>query len=200
MAIYALKPAFRRVLRPVHRAMERLHPDAISGLAVLCAAAAAVSLWQAPDHAWLYLLAPVLFFLRIAFNALDGMVAQSRGLASPRGEMVNEFSDRINDTLIFGGLWVSGVAPDLLVGGALVVTLLVSYLGILSRAAGGERRFDGPAGKADRMAIVGVACVVAFFGPRDQALSIACGLVIGLGIITLGVRWFRGRAGLGGAA
>jgi CDP-diacylglycerol--glycerol-3-phosphate 3-phosphatidyltransferase len=36
------------------------------------------------------LLLPVTLFLRMAFNAIDGMMAKEQGLASPAGAVLNE--------------------------------------------------------------------------------------------------------------
>ncbi|MHB1261395.1 MAG: CDP-alcohol phosphatidyltransferase family protein [Thermoplasmatota archaeon] len=204
MVVYGLKPRFRAALRPVLTFACRFHPNAVSGAAVVFAVLAALALWQAPARPWLLLVAPVLFFLRIAANALDGMVAQERGLASPRGEMVNEFSDRVNDTLILAGLAASGFVPPLLAAAVLVATLLVSYLGILPKAAGGSRRYDGPMGKADRMLLLGLACVVAWVATHwgiglaaGKAVEVALWLCLALLVGTLMVRWAKAWRELG---
>lgn len=190
MGIYGLKPAFRRSLRPLARALGGTHPDAVSYAAVAFALLAGAALAFAPQHAWLYLLAPLLLFARIACNALDGMLAQDQGVASARGEIVNEFSDRVSDTLILGGLALGGVVHPLLAGGALATTLLVSYMGILPKAIGGRRNYAGPMGKADRMLLVGVASVVAWFAPRvgfgpALVLDSAALVLVVFGVLTL---------------
>ena len=118
--------------------------------------------------------------------------------------MVNEFSDRVNDTIIFGALALSGASPLGWTMGALVAVLLVSYLGILPRAAGGSRRFDGPLGKADRMFLLALASLAAFVAPRmgwpawrgldeaDTVLLFTMWLFIALAVLTIINRWRRG--------
>ncbi len=165
MGVYGLKPRFRVLLAPVGRWVSRFHPNTISASSVVFALLAGTGLFFAPSAPWVYLVVPVLFFLRIAANALDGMVAQWTDRASARGELVNEFSDRINDVLILGGLLLSGVVNILLGAGAVVLVLLISYMGILPRAAGGPRLYEGPLGKADRMLYLGLACLAAFILP-----------------------------------
>lgn len=204
MAVYGLKPRFRAALRPVLAFACRFHPNTVSLAAVAFAAFAGLALWQAAAHAWLLLAVPPLLFLRIAANALDGMVAQERALASPRGELVNEFSDRVNDTLILAGLAASGLAPGALVAAALAGTLLVSYLGVLPKAAGGSRRYDGPMGKADRMLLLGVACIAAWAAVRfalpwtpGGAFAAALLLWVALAAVTLAVRWTKAWRELG---
>lgn len=187
MGIYGLKPAFRRSLAPLLRALAGVSPNAVSAAAVVVAAGCAAALWYAPRIAWLWLLVPLLVFVRLALNALDGMLAQAQGSASKRGELVNELSDRVSDTLILGALALSGAVPLVAGAAALVGTLLVSYVGILEKAAGGIRNYAGPMGKADRMALLAVVAVLAFAG-LDQAPTWGCWLLAALALVTLANR------------
>ncbi len=202
---YGLKPAFRRALRPLLAWACRFHPNTVSLFAVLCAAAAGLSLWGAAYWPWLVLVVPPLLFARIAFNALDGMVAQERGMASRRGELVNESSDRLNDALILGGLAASQVPDVALTLGALAAILLVSYLGILPKAAGGPRLYGGPGGKADRMAVVGLGCILAYAVPMASAVTArdvwgwTLAALIALACVTAILRWARAWRVLEGA-
>lgn len=197
MGIYGFKPAFRRALRPVAARLGRVHPDAVSAAAIAISLAAGVLLWLAPQRPWLLLVVAPLLVARLAANALDGMLAQAQGVASPRGELVNELSDRVSDALILGGLALSGAVPTLLAGAALAVTLLVSYVGILEKAAGGIRNYAGPLGKADRMALLALACVAAVALPRQPVLEWTAWLFVALGLVTLlhRVRLAWGRLG-----
>lgn len=99
-SIYGAKPAFRRSLDPIARRLGRVHPDAISAAAVGFAALAAGLLAYAPGKPFLYLGVPPLLGLRIACNALDGLVAQQAGRATKRGAITNEVSDRVSDLVI----------------------------------------------------------------------------------------------------
>ncbi len=203
MGVYDLKPAFSRKLEPVMRFATRFHPNTVSAFATACSLLAALLLVLAPSTDWLYLLVPPFLFLRIVFNVLDGKVALRRGMQCRTGEMVNEFSDRLNDTIIFGGLALSGVIAPAWVLSALVAMLLVSCLGILAKAAGGSRRFDGPLGKPERMIILGLASIAAFFAPRagwtawqglhgvEAVFLLATWLILVLAVPTLLIRWVR---------
>src|SRR4051812_13101362 len=74
-----------------------VHPDVISYLSVVAAGGAAACYVFAGRWPMLLLIAPLLCFLRLWFNMLDGMVALAAGKASRRGEIVNELPDRISD-------------------------------------------------------------------------------------------------------
>ncbi|MBI4310205.1 MAG: CDP-alcohol phosphatidyltransferase family protein [Chloroflexi bacterium] len=145
MNLYAIKPRFQRALRIVERPLvrRRVHPDVLTlsalGLSVLGGAAIAASRWQP----WLLLIVPAIVFLRLALNALDGMVAKDLGVARPWGEVLNELSDRLSDLALFGGLATMPGVELPLAAVAVALMLLVSYAGILSKAAGGFRQYGG---------------------------------------------------------
>jgi CDP-diacylglycerol--glycerol-3-phosphate 3-phosphatidyltransferase len=167
--IYLLKPAFQRSLGGIERWLveRRVHPDWLTGLALVLSIGGGVCLYLAAEQRWLLALVPVVAVVRTALNALDGLVARSTGLARPWGEVLNELSDRVADVSLIGGLAVASPANLLLGTGALVAMLLSSYLAILSKAAGGQRQYMGPMGKADRMVLLAIGAPCGFFLPLD---------------------------------
>src|ERR1044071_4837619 len=154
--IYLLKPAFQRSLGGIERWLvaRRVHPDWLTGLALVLSIGGGVCLYAAPEQRWLLALVPVVAVVRTALNALDGLVARTLGLARPWGEVLNELSDRIADVALIGGLALASPANLLLGVCAIVAMLLSSYLAILSKAAGVRRQYMGPMGKADRMVLL----------------------------------------------
>ena len=61
-----------------------IHPDVISYLSIVAAAAAGLCFWQSGRWRNLLLIAPLLCYVRLWFNMLDGMVALASGKASGR--------------------------------------------------------------------------------------------------------------------
>jgi CDP-diacylglycerol--glycerol-3-phosphate 3-phosphatidyltransferase len=167
--IYLLKPAFQRSLGGIERWLiaRRVHPDWLTGAALVLSMAGGVCLYFAPERFWLLALVPIVAVVRTALNALDGLVARETGLARPWGEVLNELSDRVADVSLFGGLTLAGPAHLVLGLGAIVAMLLSSYLAILSKAAGGRRQYMGPMGKADRMVLLAIGAPCGFFLPLD---------------------------------
>jgi CDP-diacylglycerol--glycerol-3-phosphate 3-phosphatidyltransferase len=82
---------------------------------------------------------------------MDGQVARRLELADNWGEVKNEFGDRIADAMIFTAIGLGGYAETGWALVALTLILLVSYLGILGKALGGQRVYGGLFGKGDRM-------------------------------------------------
>ena len=112
---------------------------------------------------WLVLVIAPLAVARLAANALDGLVARRTGLARPWGEVFNECCDRLADILVFVGLAFNLLVNATLVWGTLVCILFNSYLGTVSKAAGGKRQFGGLLAKADRMIYMALFSYVVFF-------------------------------------
>src|SRR5262245_4679428 len=113
------QPASRRPIADLFRRPSRfavdfcvragVHPDALSYASIVASALSAACFWQVAAHPVLLIVAPLLAYLRLWFNMLDGMVALAANKASPRGEIVNELPDRVSDVLIFVGVAHSGL-------------------------------------------------------------------------------------------
>jgi CDP-diacylglycerol--glycerol-3-phosphate 3-phosphatidyltransferase len=196
--LYAVKPRFQDLLDGPANALVRWHvsPDALTlaglGCALLGGAALVAGLAQ-PTLLWLV---PLFAGSRLAFNALDGMVASRAGRARPWGKVLNEFSDRLADlAFLFPLLLVPGTNP-IVVSAALVSVLLVSYLGILSEAAGARREYGGLLGKADRMLCLGVATSFAAAGGDLILVRLLPAFLIAGSLVTLVQRGRRIHAAL----
>lgn len=162
MSVYSLKPRFVSSLGRIQRTLVARHvsPDALT-LGGVCSSLIAASLLVAGerfDMPLLWLLVPLPCLARLAFNALDGSVARAVGSDRPFGSIVNELADRVSDALMLGAL---AIASPLLALSSIAATFLTSLTGVLGTALTGHRLQTGPMGKADRVAVVAVASVIA---------------------------------------
>lgn len=197
MSIYLLKGRFQDLLRPGVRLLARAGVTANQ----VTLAAAALSLLvallvssAAPARPLLYLLLPVWMLLRMALNAVDGMLAREFGQQSPLGAYLNELCDVVADAALYLCLLtVPGVHAPLL-WTMVLLALLTEYAGVLGVMVGGGRRYEGPMGKSDRAFLVGLAGLLLAPGWIDgRAVDIAAILVAALCLVTL---WRRVGAGL----
>jgi len=173
MGIYSTKPRFQQALRVVERPLVRwgVHPDVLTLSALGLSFIGGFALFASQWTPWALLAVPFVALLRIALNALDGMVARDLGVARPWGEVLNELCDRLADVALFGGLaLLPGVSMPLAVS-VLVAMLLSSYVGVLSKAAGGPRQYGGVMGKADRMVLLALASVLALALPQQPVFN-----------------------------
>jgi CDP-diacylglycerol--glycerol-3-phosphate 3-phosphatidyltransferase len=152
MTLYDLKPRFQAYLRPY---AERLARAGVTANQVTLAAAAGslVIGFVLSEFGWirpLFILLPVWLFIRMALNAIDGMLAREFGQKSKLGAYLNELCDVVSDAaLVLPFCFVKpfGPASVLLV---IFLAWLSEYAGVMGPLAGAERRYDGPLGKSDR--------------------------------------------------
>ena len=157
-SIYQLKPRFQNLLRP---GVTRLHARGVTANQVTLTAAAVSVLLGAllawlPQHTWLFALIPLWMLLRMALNAVDGMLAREFGQQSKLGAYLNELSDVVADSALYLPFaLLAGVSPTLVIL-VVVLALISEYAGVLGPMVGAYRRHDGPMGKSDRAFCFGV--------------------------------------------
>ena len=152
-SVYAFKPAFQNLLRP---AVKRLAAWGVTPNQVTIASGAASVLlgWELAAGAGLWFMLPLFLPVRMALNAVDGMLAREHHMATKAGAILNEGLDLISDaalTLPFATLPSMSIAAVLL---AATAALLAEVAGLSSP---GARRYDGPFGKSDRAVALGTA-------------------------------------------
>jgi CDP-diacylglycerol--glycerol-3-phosphate 3-phosphatidyltransferase len=157
MSLYAVKPRFQDLLRPVVR---RLAAGGVKANQITVAAAvgsvvcAAIVAWFAA-HPTIFLLVPVWLFVRMALNAADGMLAREFGQESQLGFYLNEIADVVSDAVLYAPFALIAPFGAFGIGVVIVVSLLTEFAGVLAAAAGTARRYDGPMGKSDRAVVFG---------------------------------------------
>ena len=186
MSIYRLKPVFQNFLRPVLRGLRRIgvSPNAITVSALVLSALAGGAVAFGQQVTSLLFAVPAALFLRMALNALDGMMAREYSLESRSGEVLNEVGDVLSDVLIYlpFAFLVDNLAAQIAVVAFCQLAALTEFAGVLSAKMVGKRAFDGPLGKSDRAFLVGAFALVV--GVWPDALS-AVAWVFGVGAALL---------------
>jgi CDP-diacylglycerol---glycerol-3-phosphate 3-phosphatidyltransferase len=113
-------------------------------------------------------------FLRMALNAVDGMLAREHNQKSRLGAVLNELCDVLSDAALYLPLaLVAGFDPALIV--VIVLLATVSEMtGVLMQTLGASRRYDGPMGKSDRAFVFGALGFGGGLGRADRALADRC--------------------------
>jgi CDP-diacylglycerol--glycerol-3-phosphate 3-phosphatidyltransferase len=160
--IYDLKPQFQALLRPIAAALAKRGlsaNDVTLGALVLSIAQGA---WLAlmPGSAWPLLALPVTLFLRMAMNAIDGLMAKEHGQATPLGTVLNEISDVAADAALYLPFaLIPGVNAPLVVL-TVVAGIVAEMTGALGPMVGAKRNYAGPFGKSDRAFAFGLLVVL----------------------------------------
>jgi len=166
MTIYDLKPAFQNMLRPSCRALANAGVTAnqVTMAALLVSIIVGALFALNPAARWAALLIPIWLFLRMALNAIDGMLAREHGMQSELGGFLNELSDVVADAALYLPFaMVAGVSPMLVVI-TVILSLLTEMAGVVSVQVGASRRYDGPMGKSDRAFVFGLFGLLFGFG------------------------------------
>ena len=165
-SLYQLKPAFQNLLRPLVRRLfdNGTTANQITLLAGLGSVLVGVAINAFAQHAWLFALVPLWMLLRMALNAIDGMLAREFDQQSHLGAYLNELCDVVADCALILPFALIADVSLLLV---LLVTLLAvfsEYAGVLGPMIGASRRYDGPMGKSDRALVLGLLAMVIALG------------------------------------
>jgi CDP-diacylglycerol--glycerol-3-phosphate 3-phosphatidyltransferase len=158
ISIYQLKPRFQNLLRPL---VKRLYDRGITANQVTLAACAvsilvgAIAALSIP-HLWVFALIPAWMILRMALNAIDGMLAREFGQKSQLGAYLNELTDVIADSALFLPFALLPGVSLWLVVLVTLLAMLTEYAGVMGPMIGASRRYDGPMGKSDRALVFGV--------------------------------------------
>jgi CDP-diacylglycerol--glycerol-3-phosphate 3-phosphatidyltransferase len=190
--LYDLKPAFQARLRPAvgRLALAGVTANHVTLLALVVSvavgAAAIVGVANFGDT-WPFLLLPAWLPVRMAMNAVDGMLAREFGQSSAIGAYLNELADVVSDAALY--LPFAFVAPfgPWSVGLVIFASCLSEMAGALGPLVGTTRRYDGPMGKSDRaLAFGALGLCIGVAGPLPPmffwtmpaiALLIGCNIV-----------------------
>ncbi|HCW34472.1 MAG TPA: hypothetical protein DGB97_00180 [Staphylococcus sp.] len=164
MSIYEIKPKFQQLLMPIVDWMRKIGmtPNQVTILALLLSIAMGIILSIFHENKWIYILMPIVMFVRMALNAIDGVMAKKYQMKSHLGLLLNELGDVISDLFLFIPFVL--IAEDYGIGIMLFISLSIisEMAGVTVQVIGSSRRYDGPMGKSDRAFIVGFISFLIF--------------------------------------
>ncbi|MGP9517777.1 MULTISPECIES: alpha/beta fold hydrolase [unclassified Psychrobacter] len=185
MSLYQLKTQFQNQLRPISNTLveQNVTANQVTVSAVLLSVSTAYIIAKpAAEQQRLWLLLPSSLFVRMALNAIDGMMAREHGQASTLGAVLNEMGDIVADTALIASLAPHVTQHDLQknserqtgtrkslttqrhISSMVALSAGTELLGIASNTILGVRANQGPLGKSDRALVLGV--LGAFMGSK----------------------------------
>jgi len=151
-SIYDIKPAFQNLLRPLVNklAAKGVTANQVTLAALILSLLTGLLLAFYYRQTDVFMLVPLVMFIRMALNAIDGMLAREHGMLSPLGAILNELCDVFSDAALYLPF---ALLPN--VSGWIIVLFVVAAIisemtGVIAVQIGASRRYDGPMGKSDR--------------------------------------------------
>ena len=170
MTIYDLKPAFQNLLRPLCNSLAKAGVTAnqVTVAATLMSVFVGLLFALFPTSRWAALLIPVSLFVRMALNAIDGMLAREHNMQSDLGGVLNELGDVVSDAALYLPFaLVPGISAAVVVI-VVVLSVLTEMAGVVAVQIGASRRYDGPMGKSDRAFVFGLLALLLGVGLSPQ--------------------------------
>jgi CDP-diacylglycerol--glycerol-3-phosphate 3-phosphatidyltransferase len=187
-SIYDLKPRFQALLRPATR---RLAARGVTANEVTIAAAV-LSLATGALIATLrttpavLLVIPVVLLVRMALNAIDGMLAREHSMKSRLGAVLNELGDVTSDAGLYLPFALVDGVPGSLITAVVVLGIIGEMAGVVAVQIGSDRRYDGPFGKSDRAFAFGCFALLLGCGVSPGIwLDIVLAFMIALAVATI---------------
>lgn len=157
ITLYDIKPYFQKILHPVARyfAGKRFTANQVTVSAAAGSLVLGYVLCRYHSFHQLFLLLPFWMFLRMALNAIDGMMAREFNQQSKLGAYLNEICDVVSDAALFVPFALIEPFTFFTVGLVIFLATVSELAGVLGLTVGSSRRYDGPLGKSDRALIFG---------------------------------------------
>jgi len=197
MTLYALKPQVQALLRPAARVLHHIGITANQVTIGTCVVSIALGAFLAAnaDALAVFCLLPVWCVLRMALNALDGVLAREFGQSSRLGAILNEITDPVADAALYGAFaFIANVGAPLVVC-VVVLSALTEVAAEFGATRGARRRNDGPMGKSDRAFVFGVLGLMLGCGVAPGVwLEWALAAIALLLVATIANRVLRGAA------
>ena len=190
-SIYDLKPKFQDILRPILTKLA--HAGVTANQVTLFACVLSVMTGAAialhPNNIGYLLWLPIVLFVRMALNAMDGMLAREFKQQSTLGAILNELTDVISDAALYLPLAIYAQFSTTFVVFLVVLAVISEMTGVVAVQIGAKRQYQGPMGKSDRAFWLGLLALIVGLGINLPKAVIDYALIAM--IILLGVTIFN---------
>lgn len=174
ISIYQIKPKFQQLLKPILTLLYKngITANQITISSIFFSLLIGITFWWADRMKILFLALPIGLVIRMALNALDGMMARTYNQQTKKGEALNELGDIVSDVFIFFPLIKFEQTNIYLIVGFICLCIINEFSGLLGKVLSGTRRYDGPMGKSDRAFIIGVYGILSFLSVDFKEYSV----------------------------
>lgn len=165
-SIYDIKPAFQRLLRPCVRRLAKagITPNQVTiftaCLSIICGFFVALL----TNHRRIFWVIPIIFLIRMALNAIDGLLAREHQMQTKLGGLLNEITDALSDAALYIPFALLTTTSPYWIMVIIILALCTEITGLAAIAIGDQRRYEGPMGKSDRAFVFSIIAIVLTFG------------------------------------
>ena len=173
ISVYKLKPKFQQLLMPILNFLHqrKITANQITIGSIVFSLIIALFFWYADRIPIFFLVLPIGLLLRMALNALDGMMARLFNQTSKTGEVLNEVGDIVSDVVLFFPLLKFHPESVYPIVAFIVLSVVNEFCGLIGKVIANDRRYDGPMGKSDRALLLGVYGILALLHISIVAIS-----------------------------
>ena len=195
-SVYDLKPKFQSLLRPIVGSMANkgVTANQVTIAALFLSIITGVFLTIYIETSWIFIIVPTMLFVRMALNAIDGMLAREHNMSSKLGAILNELADVFSDSFIYLPFALLSFSNPLWAISFVILAVISEMIGVVAIQIGATRRYDGPMGKSDRAFILSILALIIFFGV-ERGVWIDY-IFIGLDVLLLVTIYNRGNKAL----
>lgn len=162
-----------------------LTPNTISAIGIVLAFLSALAYAEWQNRPAYILIATVPLLLSGFCDALDGVLARLYQQTTTFGGFLDSLLDRYADAAVYAGIILGGLCNVPWGLTALTSSLLVSYSRARAEAAGIKMESIGLAERAERIIILAIASLVAFFWQPETAINVGIILLAILSNLTV---------------
>jgi CDP-diacylglycerol--glycerol-3-phosphate 3-phosphatidyltransferase len=136
----------------------------VTVFAILLSLATGTIVFYSPEDPRVLQFLPMVLLVRMALNAIDGMLAREHGMKSNLGGFLNELGDVISDSALYLPLARVPGFDGYLVVLVVVLAVMSEMAGVVAVQIGASRCYDGPMGKSDRAFVLGALALAVGLG------------------------------------
>jgi CDP-diacylglycerol--glycerol-3-phosphate 3-phosphatidyltransferase len=166
--LYKQKGNFQKLIRWMAGSWMTANMATAAGCLLIILVSASFYLGLTFEQAnFLLILTPVFLVLRMAMNALDGMLSREQETGSVAGEIWNEALDILGDTICYGSLYFVPQGPRASIIVFIILAWAAEFFGVLGKSMpDGIRRHETfLGGKPDRAIWMGLLAIILYIYP-----------------------------------
>ena len=138
-------------------------PNTVTIMGLIVSLASAWCFYSWTSSPLLLPAAALLILLSGLFDAVDGIIARTKGKVTVFGGFLDSVSDRYADAMVLAGITLGGLCNPVAGFAALIGSLMVSYTRSRAEAAGVSMAGVGLAERPERMLILAAVTFIAVF-------------------------------------